>query len=104
MKSIDTLVVAAHVVPVATRAVLHDHAVAIAAGRIVAVLPADDALARFDAKRTVRLERHALIPGLVNAHCHAAMSLLRGIADDQPLMKWLSEHIWPAEAKHVNDG
>jgi 5-methylthioadenosine/S-adenosylhomocysteine deaminase len=44
-----------------------------------------------------------LIPGLVNTHCHAAMSLLRGIADDLPLMSWLKDHIWPAEAKHVSD-
>jgi 5-methylthioadenosine/S-adenosylhomocysteine deaminase len=39
----------------------------------------------------------------VNLHCHAAMTLLRGIADDLPLMTWLQEHIWPAEAKHVSD-
>jgi len=103
MNAIDTLIVAAHVVPVASRAVLADHAVAIDGGRIVAVLPADAALARYSARRTVRLARHALVPGLVNAHCHAAMSLLRGIADDLPLMTWLSEHIWPAEAKHAND-
>ena len=51
----------------------------------------------------MRLERHVLIPGLVNLHCHAAMTLMRGIADDLPLMTWLQEHIWPAEAKHVSD-
>ena len=44
----------------------------------------------------------SLIPGLVNAHTHAAMSLMRGLADDLPLMRWLEEHIWPAEAKHVS--
>jgi 5-methylthioadenosine/S-adenosylhomocysteine deaminase len=41
------------------------------------------------------------MPGLVNLHTHAAMSLLRGFADDMPLMRWLREHIWPAESRHV---
>jgi 5-methylthioadenosine/S-adenosylhomocysteine deaminase len=103
MQSIDTLVLAAHVVPVEPRGVLPRHAVAIDRGRIAAVLPEDDALARYEAKQVVRLDRHVLIPGLVNLHCHMAMSLLRGIADDQPLMTWLEKHIWPAEARHVND-
>ena len=46
---------------------------------------------------------HTADPGLVNVHCHAAMTLMRGIADDLPLMRWLEERIWPAEAKHVSD-
>jgi 5-methylthioadenosine/S-adenosylhomocysteine deaminase len=69
----------------------------------VAVLPQVDARARFDAKRVVELDRHALIPGLINLHCHAAMTLLRGIADDVPLMTWLEQHIWPAEARNVSE-
>jgi len=103
MQTVDTLVLAAHVIPVVPRGTLADHAVAIDAGRIVAVLPARDAEARYTARRTVRLPRHALIPGLVNLHCHCAMSLMRGLADDLPLAQWLGEHIWPAEARHVND-
>ncbi len=103
MQRVDTLICAAHVVPVAPRAVLADHAVAIDAGRIVALLPTKEALARFEARTLVRLERHALVPGLVNLHCHAAMTLMRGIADDLHLMDWLQGHIWPAEAKHVSD-
>src|ERR1700693_439164 len=103
MESIDTLIVAAHVVPVEPRGVLDDHAVAIDAGRGVAVLPSEQALRRFEPRDVVRLERHVLIPGLVNLHCHAAMTLVRGIADDVPLMTWLQEHIWPAEARHVSD-
>jgi len=103
MQSIDTLIFAAHVLPVAPRGVLAGHAVAIDAGRIVGLLPADDARARFRPNRVYDLPGHALIPGLVNLHCHAAMALLRGIADDMPLMQWLSEHIWPAEAKHASD-
>ena len=103
MQPIDTLVFAGHVIPVQPRAELADHAVAIDAGRIVSVLPAAEAQARYQARRVVRLPRHALIPGLVNLHCHCAMTLLRGLSDDVPLMAWLSEHIWPAEAKHVDD-
>ena len=44
------------------------------------------------------------MPGLVNLHTHAAMSLMRGIADDLPLMEWLNNHIWPAESRHVDSG
>jgi 5-methylthioadenosine/S-adenosylhomocysteine deaminase len=102
-QSIDSLICAAHVVPVEPRGVLDDHAVAVADGRIVAILPTSQALAQFDAREVVRLEHHVLIPGLVNLHCHAAMTLMRGIADDMPLMTWLQEHIWPIEAKHVSD-
>ncbi len=83
-------------------AVLEDHAVAVRDGRIEAVLPAADAAAAYPGYATLDLPGHALIPGLVNAHTHAAMSLMRGLADDLPLMKWLQEHIWPAEAKHVS--
>ncbi|HET9580462.1 MAG TPA: TRZ/ATZ family hydrolase [Usitatibacter sp.] len=103
MRPIDTLICAAHIAPVAPRHVLDDHAIAVDAGRIVAVLPRAEAFARFDARRVVNLDRHVVVPGFVNLHCHAAMSLLRGIADDLPLMTWLQEHIWPAEAKHVHD-
>ena len=103
MEKVDRLICAAHVVPVEPRGALADHAVAVKDGRIVALLPAADAIARYDAGEIVRLDRHVLMPGLVNLHCHAAMSLMRGIADDVPLMTWLQQHIWPAEAKHVSD-
>src|SRR3954470_24202435 len=103
MQRIDLLIRAAHVVPVAPRGTLTDHAVAVKEGRIVAVLPAAEAQSRYDARRTLHLERHVLIPGLVNVHCHAAMSLMRGIADDIPLMTWLQDHVWPTEARHVTD-
>jgi len=103
MQAIDTLICAAHVVPVAPRGVLDNHAVAVDAGRIVALVPRAEAFARFQPRRLVELDRHLLIPGLVNLHCHAAMALMRGLADDLPLMRWLQEHIWPAEAKHARD-
>jgi 5-methylthioadenosine/S-adenosylhomocysteine deaminase len=83
-------------------AVLSQQAVAVRDGQIEAVLPAADAAARFAGYERVRLAEHALIPGLVNVHTHAAMTLMRGLADDLPLMKWLEEHIWPAEKRHVS--
>jgi len=103
MEEVDLLIRAEHVVPVAPRGVLEDHAVAVKDGRIVALLPAHEALSRFEARDSVHLDKHVLIPGLVNIHCHAAMSLMRGIADDVPLMTWLRDRIWPTEAKHVTD-
>ena len=83
-------------------AVLAAHAVAVRDGRIEAVVPAAEAASRFPDYEREDFPSHALIPGLVNAHTHAAMSLLRGFADDLPLMRWLEKHIWPAEAKHVS--
>ncbi len=103
MQTIDTLILAAHVVPVEPRGVLDGHAVAVSAGRIAAIVPAAEALERFEARRVVNLEHHVLIPGLVNLHCHAAMTLLRGLADDVALMTWLQKHVWPAEGRHVSD-
>src|SRR5882672_8367678 len=82
--------------------VLEHHAVAVRDGRIEAVVPQAEARRRFPGYEALALENHVLIPGLVNAHTHAAMSLMRGLADDLPLMRWLPEHIWPAEAKHVS--
>ncbi|OGA69785.1 MAG: N-ethylammeline chlorohydrolase [Betaproteobacteria bacterium RIFCSPLOWO2_12_FULL_68_20] len=97
------LVRAKWVVPVEPAgAVLDDHAVAVREGRIEALLPAGEAAARFAGYQTIELSEHALIPGLVNAHTHAAMSLMRGMSDDLPLMRWLEDHIWPAEMKHVS--
>ena len=72
------------------------------AGRIVAVRPTAEAERSYDAATHVKLPHHALIPGLVNLHTHAAMTLLRGLADDLPLMDWLKDHVWPAEIKHVS--
>ncbi len=105
MQSIDLLIGARWVIPVEPAgSVLADHSVAVDEGRIVAVLPSAQAGQRYEAREHVRLDRHALIPGLVNLHTHAAMALMRGLADDLPLLSWLKDHIWPAEAKHVSPG
>src|SRR5262249_46853009 len=98
-----SLVSARWVVPVEpSGAVLERHAVAFSDGAIEAVLPLAEARARFPSYEERVLENHVLIPGLVNAHTHAAMTLMRGLADDLPLMRWLEEHIWPAEKRHVS--
>ncbi|WP_058834815.1 TRZ/ATZ family hydrolase [Luteimonas abyssi] len=97
-ESIDLLIEAGHVVPIEPHGVvLEQHAVAVHDGAIVAVLPIAQARARFRAAETVSRPDAALIPGLVNAHTHNPMTLLRGVADDLPLKMWLQEHIWPVE-------
>ena len=99
----DLILLPQWVVPVETEGALSDHAVVVQDGRILDVLPADAAQARYAAAQTIVLPGRALIPGLINLHGHAAMSLLRGFADDQPLMAWLNERIWPAEKKWISD-
>jgi 5-methylthioadenosine/S-adenosylhomocysteine deaminase len=103
LAAIDLLIEARWIVPVEPAdTVLEGHAVAIDGGRIVAVLAAAEAVERYAPRERVRLDEHVLLPGLVNLHTHAAMTLLRGYADDLPLMRWLNEHIWPAEARHMS--
>ena len=99
----DLLLLPQWVAPVETAGTLTDHAVVVRDGQILDVLPAEQADARYDALQTLALPGHVLIPGLVNLHSHAGMSLLRGFADDLPLMAWLKERIWPAEKKHVSE-
>ena len=84
--------------------VLHGYALVVEHGAIRELLPVADARARYSALAWTELPRHALIPGLINLHCHAAMSLMRGFADDLPLMRWLGERIWPAEKAHLAAG
>jgi Cytosine deaminase and related metal-dependent hydrolases len=95
----DLLIEAGHVVPVQPHAVvLEDTAVAVRDGVIVGIGPRSEMRADWQPARTVSRPDAVLIPGLVNAHTHNPMTLLRGIADDLPLMTWLQEHIWPVEA------
>ena len=98
----DTLIHAGWVIPVIPEGqVLENHAVAIKDGRITAIVAAAEAN-RIEAGETFNLPGHVLLPGLINMHGHAPMTLLRGYADDKPLMPWLEEHIWPAEGEHVS--
>jgi len=103
MQNVDTIINAKWVIPVEPTAVcLSDHSVVIENGRISKILPQQDCAQTYQSDNVVNLKSHALIPGFVNAHTHAAMSLFRGMADDLPLMQWLQEHIWPAENTWVN--
>jgi len=104
MSDADRLLSARWIIPVEPDGlVLEDHALVLCDGRIAAILPRDEARARHPAAREEAFPQHALIPGLVNAHTHAAMSLLRGIADDRPLMEWLTDHIWPLEQRWMSE-
>ncbi|HWS02383.1 MAG TPA: TRZ/ATZ family hydrolase [Gammaproteobacteria bacterium] len=104
MHTVDSLLHARWIIPIEPDdRVLTDHSLVIHEGRIVAVLPTGQARAHYRGTTELTLDQHALIPGLVNAHTHAAMSLLRGLADDLHLMDWLQHHIWPAEARWVNE-
>ena len=80
---------------------LERQALAVTQGRITAILPSAQAREQIQAEQVVELPHHILLPGLINAHTHAAMSLFRGMADDLPLMQWLQQHIWPAEQQWV---
>jgi 5-methylthioadenosine/S-adenosylhomocysteine deaminase len=98
----DLLIHARWIAQAHKEVLLEHHAVAIRAGRITDILPSALARERYAPRETVELPEHLLIPGLINLHTHAAMSLMRGIADDLPLATWLHERIWPIEAAHVS--
>ncbi len=102
LRPIDLLLEPRWLIPVAPAGVvLGEHALAVDAGRIVDLLPAEEARARYRPREHVDLSAHVLLPGLVNLHTHAAMALMRGYADDMALMHWLQEKIWPAEGRLV---
>lgn len=104
VEQIDTLIEPRWVLPIRPHgALLEGHAIAVDAGAIRAVLPAAEAGRRFAARATVRLPDHVVMPGLVNAHTHASMALLRGVGDDLPLQRWLTERIWPLEQALVGE-
>ena len=103
MDAIDTLIVPRWILPIEPAGTcLEGHALAVDRGRIVALLPADEAARRYAPRRRWDLPHHVLLPGFVNAHTHAAMALLRGRANDLPLERWLREVIWPLEGRFVD--
>jgi 5-methylthioadenosine/S-adenosylhomocysteine deaminase len=103
MQHCDTLIAPRWCVPVEPEnVVLSDHAVIVRDGRIVDILPVTDAKDKYQPSVYIDKPRHVLIPGLVNAHTHAAMTLMRGLADDMPLETWLREAIWPSEKRWVS--
>ncbi|VAW53108.1 S-adenosylhomocysteine deaminase; Methylthioadenosine deaminase [hydrothermal vent metagenome] len=108
MKNVDTLLHARWVIPVAGKSdgkndYLENHCIAINDDRILEILPSDQVAEKYSAAVTRHYSEHALIPGLINSHTHAAMNLFRGLADDLNLKDWLEKHIWPAETQHINE-
>ncbi|UVL10572.1 TRZ/ATZ family hydrolase [Pseudomonas rhodesiae] len=100
---LDILLLPTWLVPVEPAGVvLREHGLGIRDGRIAFIGPRAAAL-KLQAAEVRELPGMLLSPGLINAHGHAAMSLFRGLADDLPLMTWLEKHIWPAEAKWVDE-
>lgn len=100
--NVDLIIEASWLCPVIpSSTLLTQQAVVIQSGKIIDVCSIE-AARQYDATETVQLNEHILIPGLINLHTHAAMSLMRGLADDLPLMPWLEQHIWPAERAVVS--
>ena len=99
---VDLIIEASWVCPVVpSDVILANHAVVIQSGKIIDICPIAE-IKKYQANETVQLHNHVLIPGFINLHTHAAMSLMRGLADDLPLMPWLQAHIWPAEQALVS--
>ena len=100
----DSLLHCRYLIPVIPEnTVLENHSIAIKDGTITDILPRNDAEKKYPGITAVELDQHIVLPGLINAHGHAAMSLLRSYANDLALMDWLDNHIWPTEARWVND-
>jgi 5-methylthioadenosine/S-adenosylhomocysteine deaminase len=103
MQHCDTLIAPRWCVPIEPEnVVLTDHCVIVNDGRITDVLPLSQAREKYQPSAFIERPNHILIPGFVNAHTHAAMSLMRGMADDMPLESWLQEGIWPIEKRWVS--
>ncbi len=101
---IDLLIQARWIITVnVSDQVLENHALAVNNGRIIDILPNVEAIDKYQPTLLKNLEQHALMPGFINAHTHAAMSLMRGIADDLALMDWLQNHIWPIELRWMSE-
>ncbi|OZG71039.1 N-ethylammeline chlorohydrolase [Hahella sp. CCB-MM4] len=103
-QNVDLIITARWIVPIRpANLILENSSVVINGGRILDIGDTDDLMQRYSGKEHVSLPEHVLMPGMINAHGHAAMTLFRGMADDLPLMEWLNNHIWPAEAKYVDE-
>jgi 5-methylthioadenosine/S-adenosylhomocysteine deaminase len=101
---VDTLIHAGWIIPVEPPFdTVKDHTLVIHEGRIIDLLPTDQAIQSYQGTVVETLKNHVLLPGLINSHTHAAMSLMRGIADDLPLMDWLQNHIWPLEQQWMSE-
>ncbi len=102
--NVDLMIEARWLVPVNPQNhVLEHHTVVVDQGGIVDIVTTERAREKYASTKTVVLNEHVLVPGLINLHAHAGMTLMRGLADDIPLMPWLQNHIWPAEQQIVSE-
>jgi 5-methylthioadenosine/S-adenosylhomocysteine deaminase len=102
-QQVDLIIKARWLLPIVPQNSLYeDYAVVVDAGIMIDICPSVQAESQYHPKDTVNLDAHVLMPGFINLHTHAAMSLMRGLADDVGLMPWLNQHIWPAEAQVVS--
>jgi 5-methylthioadenosine/S-adenosylhomocysteine deaminase len=101
-EKVDLLVVGGSIVTMdSSRSILEDGAIAVRGERILSIGPSREIVKRYEAKRSISAKGRIVLPGLINAHNHAPMTLFRGIADDLKLDEWLGKYIFPLEAKHV---
>jgi len=102
-QQIDLIVAGDYVVTMDDAATVHTgSAIAIDDGVIIAIGPAAEIRAGYQAEQTLEGKDRIVMPGLINGHSHAAMTLLRGVADDLGLMDWLNNYIFPAEVEFVD--
>ena len=91
MEIVDSLIHGRWIVPVVPYGrILEDHSIVVKGSKIKEIIPTNEIIGRYQAHHETHLNDHLLIPGLINAHTHSAMSLFRGIADDLPLRSWLA--------------
>lgn len=83
--------------------VIKDTAIVIEDQLIKDILPIEHARKKYQNLPKKQLQNHAVMPGFINSHTHAPMNLLKGYADDLPLMTWLNDHIWPIENEFFSD-
>lgn len=104
MEKIDHLINAKWVITCEeNNRVLDQHSLAIKDGKILAILPTNEAKQKYEAATETNYASHAVLPGFINSHTHIPMNIFRGLADDLELMDWLNNHIWPAEGKWVSE-
>ena len=105
MTHADLIIKARWIIPVNdSNDVLDNAALVVNKGKIIALGHQAEIDQQYTSNEIQTFSNHVLMPGFVNAHTHLPMSLLRGLADDLPLMTWLEKHIWPAERQHVSAG
>lgn len=104
MQNVDLVIKARWVIPIHPRGqVLESSALIVQNGKILDVIPTGQVASKYTPAQEIILNEHVLIPGLINLHTHVGMTLMRGLADDLPLMQWLNNHIWPAEKNVMSE-